>query len=145
MKSGCTQRQLSKLGICHIWKKYLITGDIKLFPKSGRKLIYSPRNRRIIFIQSKKFIHDTQWAQRFLTRSAKFFHMGCKEGVVTYLPIRRIGFKKLWRQNHTLNHSLLGTNHIKRWHTQTSKNVSSMMNVVLKLLRIYLDMSGVLL
>jgi len=62
MKSGCTQRQLSRElnisqpAIRYIWKKYMITGDIMPLPKSGRKPIYSPRDRRIICIQSKKIL-----------------------------------------------------------------------------------------
>ena len=54
MKQGVKQRQISRElnisqpAIHYIWKKYMKTGDIKPFPNSGQKLIYSLRDKKIL-------------------------------------------------------------------------------------------------
>jgi len=59
MKQGVKQRQISRElnisqpAIHYIWKKYMNTGDIKPLPKSGRKPMYSLRDKRLITMKSK--------------------------------------------------------------------------------------------
>jgi len=59
MKHGVKQRQISRelyisqFAIHYKWKKYMKTGDMKLLSKSGRKQIYSLRNKGLITMKSK--------------------------------------------------------------------------------------------
>jgi len=120
MKSGMTQREVSRQvnisqpAIHYIWKKYTKTGDIKSLPKSGRKAIYSPRDKRILAIKSKASPFMTPrelqnsiqglpnasiWTvRRSLRQSYLFGRVGCRKPLLTKAHVKaRLAWCKAYK------------------------------------------------
>jgi len=110
LRKGMKQReiarelQIGQSSIHYIWKRYMKSGDITPLPKSGRKLILSPRDRRLLTLKSKKNPFFTPrelqnsleslpkvsiWTvRRSLQQSGLFSRIACRKPMLTRAHVK---------------------------------------------------------